>query len=129
VALIHGDLRAEYYEEETARDPRIDGLRTRMELEEDPRYTAEYLDPKKRSIANAVQIFFEDGSCTDKVAVEYPIGHRRRRAEALPLLFDKLRENLAGRLPADRVDAVVTLFQDRRRLEQLTVPQLIEHFL
>ncbi len=129
VALIHGDLRAEHYQEETARDPRIDRLRERMQLEEDPRYTAEYLDPGKRSIANSLQVFFDDGSCTEKVAVEYPIGHRRRRAEGLPLLFDKLKENLAGQFTDDRVRAIVTLFQDRQRLELLTVPQLIEMFL
>ncbi len=129
VALIHGDLRAEHYEEETARDPRIDSLRERMEMEEDPRYTAEYLDPEKRSIANSLQIFFDDGSCTERVAVEYPLGHRRRRAEGLPLLFEKLRENLSGELRADRVDEILTLFKDRRRLESLTVPQLMERFL
>jgi 2-methylcitrate dehydratase len=129
VALVHGDLRAEHYEEETARDPRIDRLRDRMEVEEDPRYTADYLDPEKRSIANSMQVFFEDGTSTEEIAVEYPMGHRRRRAQGTPLLFAKLRGNLSGRFSEDRVDEIVHLFQDRGRLERLPVPQLIEMFL
>jgi len=129
VALIHGDLRPEHYEEETARDPRIDALRERMDLEEEPRYTAEYLEPEKRSIANSLQVFFDDGTQTEKVEVEYPVGHRRRRAEGLPLLFAKLRQNLSGQLMEGRADAIVELFQDRQRLELMTVPQLIELFL
>jgi 2-methylcitrate dehydratase len=129
VALIHGELRAEHYEEETARDPRIDRLRELMELKEDPRYSADYLDPERRSIANAIRVFFEDGSATEEVAVEYPIGHRRRRAEALPLLFNKLRNNIEGQVPQERVETVVSLFKDRRRLERLGVPELIELFL
>jgi 2-methylcitrate dehydratase len=129
VALVHGDLRPEHYEEETARDPRIDLLRECMEVEENPRYTVDYLDPEKRSIANSMQIFFKDGSATEEIAVEYPIGHRRRRAEGTPLLFAKLRGNLSGLFPADRVEEIVQLFLDRRRLEQVTVPRLIELFL
>jgi 2-methylcitrate dehydratase len=129
VALIHGSLCAEHYEEKTARDPRVDRLRERMTMEENPRFSADYLDPEKRSIGNSLQIFFDDGSATEEIAVEYPIGHRRRRAESLPLLFGKLRENLAGQLPPDRVETIVELFQDRPRLERLAVPQLIELFL
>ena len=129
VALIHGDLRAEHYEEQTARDPRIDKLRDCMQLEEDPRYTAEYLDPEKRSIANSVQVFFDDGSFTEKVAVEYPIGHKLRRAEALPLLWAKLRQNLSTQLIEGRAEAIVELFQARERLSDMTVPHLIELFL
>lgn len=129
IALIHGELRAEHYEEETARDPRIDRLRACTSVEENRQYSADYRDPEKRSIANSLQIFFDDGSATGEVAVEYPIGHRRRRAESLPLLFAKLRENLSGQLPRNRVDAIVELFEDRQRLERLTVPELIELFL
>jgi 2-methylcitrate dehydratase len=129
VALIYGDLRAEHYEEETARDQRIERLRDRMELEEDPRYSADYRDPGKRSIANSLQVFFNDGSSTERVAVEYPIGHARRRAEAVPLLFEKLRRNLSGQLIEGRVEGVVELFQDRERLCGMTATQLIELFL
>ena len=128
VALIHGGLRAEHYEDETARDPRIDRLRALTSAEENRQFTVDYLDPEKRSIANSLQIFFDDGSATEEVVVEYPLGHRRRRTESLPLLFAKLRENLSGQLPGDRVNAIVEVFQDRQRLERLTVPELIALF-
>jgi 2-methylcitrate dehydratase len=129
VALIHGDLRAEYYEEETARDPLVNRLRALMVVEENPRYSADYLDPDKRSIGNSLQCFFHDGSSTDEVAVEYPIGHRRRRAEAVPLLFDKLRRNLLGSFAPERTEEIIRLFKDRPRLERMPVPQLVELFL
>ncbi|HVO38480.1 MAG TPA: bifunctional 2-methylcitrate dehydratase/aconitate hydratase [Spirochaetia bacterium] len=129
VALITGGLRAEDYEDEAARDPRIDRLRAVMTMEEDPRYSADYLDPSKRSIANSIQIMFQDGTSTDDLAVEYPIGHRRRRAEGVPLLFRKLRENLASRLQPDRVEQIVALFQDRPRLERTSVPALVDLLL
>jgi len=128
VALILGDLRAEHYEEETARDPRIDRLRERMVVEECRRYSSEYLDPDKRSIANSLQVVFDDGTATREEEVEYPIGHRRRRAEGIPLLFEKLGSNLRTVLPEDRAEAVVRLFRDRGRLERMTVSGLVELF-
>ena len=126
VALVHGELRAEHYEEATARDPRIDALRSRMQLEEDVRYSADYLDPDKRSIANSLQVFFDDGTSTEEVAVEYPIGHPRRREEAKPLLFEKLRRNLSSGLPAGRVEEIIAVFRDRRTLQDMPVSRLIE---
>jgi len=129
VALVHGELRAEHYEEATARDPRIDALRSRMQMEEEARYTADYLDPEKRSIANSLQVFFDDGTATEEVAVEYPIGHPRRREEAKPLLFEKLRRNLSSGLPAGRVDEIIAVFRDRQKLQGLTVSQLVEMLL
>ena len=98
-------------------------------MEESRQYSADYLDPDKRSIANAVQVFFDDGSSTDEVEVEYPLGHRRRRPEALPLLFEKLRSNLAGHFPPERVESIVRLFQERPRLERLTTPELVQLFI
>src|SRR6185295_15795804 len=109
VPLIHGTLTAEHYEDEAARDPRIDALRLKMQVVELPRYSADYLDPDKRSIANAVQIFFEDGTKSPRVEVEYPIGHRRRRKEAVPLLWDKFKSALATRFDAKRSKPIVTL--------------------
>jgi len=129
IALIHGQLRAEHYEDGAAADPRIDTLRSRMDLEEEPRWSADYLDPARRSIANSVQVIFDDGSVTDEVIVEYPVGHPRRRAEAVPLLFEKLRRNLSGALPAARVDRIAALFRDRPALERMPVPGLVELFL
>ena len=131
IGLIFGDLNADHYENEAATDPRVDALRDVMTVVEDPRYTSEYLDPDKRSIANAIQVTFKDGSSTDKVAVEYPLGHRRRRDEAIPRLIDKLRHNLGTRLPSKRVERAVALAlaEDATELESMPVPEFVELFL
>jgi 2-methylcitrate dehydratase len=128
VGLLKGSLTAEDYSDEAARDPRVDALRARMTTREDPRYTREYLEADKRSIANAVQVFFKDGTSTEKAEVEYPLGHRRRRAEAIPAIFEKLERNLSTRLPAGRVAILVRLFKDRAKLEAMPVPDLMDLF-
>ncbi|MFQ3652048.1 MAG: bifunctional 2-methylcitrate dehydratase/aconitate hydratase [Gemmataceae bacterium] len=125
IALIFGRLTAEDYEDAVASDPRIDALREKMIVKEDPRYTAEYLELDKRSIANAVQVFFRDGTSTPRIEVEYPIGHRRRRAEGIPLLIEKCRQAMAEVYPVDRVEALMALFADRPRLEATPVTQLM----
>jgi 2-methylcitrate dehydratase len=94
IGLIKGHLTAEYYEDQAAQDPRIDALRNKMRLIENKSYSADYLDPDKRSIANAVTVKFKDGSTIGPVAIEYPLGHRRRRNEGLPLLYEKCAKNL-----------------------------------
>ncbi|WP_193164137.1 bifunctional 2-methylcitrate dehydratase/aconitate hydratase [Microbulbifer hainanensis] len=117
VPLLFGDLVAEHYEDDFhSAHPEIDRLRKKMEVVEDKRYSAEYLEPDKRSIANAVQVFFADGSSTDKIAVEYPIGHRRRRAEGIPLLEKKFRSNLATRFPAVRCEEIFALCKEQEAL-------------
>jgi 2-methylcitrate dehydratase len=126
VALTHGNLTADHYEGKTAVDPRLDALRAKMEVHEDPRYTREYLEPDKRSIANAVQVFFKDGSASEKVEVEYPLGHRRRRAEGLPLLLQKSRAALATRFSPKQTEEIVGLFLDRTRLEATPVHVLMD---
>jgi 2-methylcitrate dehydratase len=126
VGLIFGELTANHYEDRIACDPRIDALRTKMDAVEDARYSRDYLDPDKRSIANAVQIFFKDGTATAKVEVEYPLGHRRRRAEGIPLLEKKARTNLATRLPPERVEKLITLVKNRPMLEGMPVPVLMD---
>jgi 2-methylcitrate dehydratase len=103
VPLLYGELTDRHYEDEVAADPRIDRLRELCVVTEDPGYTADYLDPDKRSIANALRVVFADGSATDEVEVEYPLGHPRRRAEALPLLETKLRENVGSPEVAERL--------------------------
>jgi 2-methylcitrate dehydratase len=128
IGLIFGTLTADHYEDATARDPRIDILRAKMTVREDARYTREYLEPEKRSIANAVQVFFTDGTATEKVEVEYPIGHRRRRAEGIPLLVKKFEANLATRFDSERCERIVRLFQDVRRLEQMAVNEFVGLF-
>jgi 2-methylcitrate dehydratase len=129
VGLLFGALTADHYEDAAAKDPRIDGLREKMTVREDPRYSREYLEPDKRSIANAVQVFFTDGTATEKVEVEYPIGHRRRRVEGIPLLVRKFKENLASRFESERCGRILQLFQDGYSLEQMPVNQLIEHLV
>jgi 2-methylcitrate dehydratase len=129
IPLLHGTLDADHYSDATAADPRIDRLRGLMEVVEDPAYSRDYLDPDKRSIANAIQIHFKDGTSTPRIEVAYPIGHRRRRQEGLPLLVTKCRTNLSGHLSAARVDQVLALFQDRARLDATPVPQFMELFI
>ena len=126
VGLIFGELTADYYEDAAARDPRIDRLRDKMVCVEDPRYSKDYLDPEKRSIANAVQIFFTDGSATEKVAVEYPIGHRRRRAEGMPLLIKKFAANLASRLSPPQRQAIMDVCLDAGRLRPMVVDKFLD---
>jgi len=127
--MIFGDLVAEHYEDDVAADPRIDALRNKMVVEEDKRYSAEYHEPDKRSIANAVQVFFKDGTSTDKIEIEYPIGHRRRREEGIPVLERKFKANLATRFPKARVEAIFNLCKDQKKLEQTPVHTFTELFV
>ena len=126
VGLLKGDLTADDYEDDAAADPRIDRLRHLMEVEEEPRYSREYHEPDKRSIANAVQVFFKDGTSSEKVAVDYPIGHRRRRQEGVPLLVAKFERNLATRFPAARARRIRDLCLDGRALAALPVNEFME---
>ena len=129
IGLIFGSLTADHYEDATAKDPRVDALRTKMVVKEDKRYSREYLESDKRSIANAVQVFFKDGSSTPKIEVEYPLGHRRRRAEGIPLLINKFKANLASRLPAHRVENILNACNDPARLEATPVNEFLDHFV
>ena len=121
ISLIFGNLMAEDYEDERAADSRIDGLRDKMVITANPQFTKDYHDPGKRSIANTVQVFFKDGSSTEAVTVEYPIGHRRRRREAIPLLERKFENNMATLFPRHRVQELLELFKDQERLEEMPV--------
>lgn len=126
VPLIFGRLTAADYEEEVARDPRIDALRARIVCVEDPRYTADYHDPDKRSIANALSVEFKDGSRLAELAVEYPIGHKRRRAEGMPLLEAKFRTNLARRFAPKQQQAILEASLDPKRLEAMPVHAYVD---
>src|SRR4051812_10152951 len=126
IGLMKGTLTAPDYEDDVAADPRIDALRDKMECVEDPAWTRDYLDPEKRSIANAVQVFFKDGSSTPKVAVEYPIGHRRRRKDGIPLLESKFRTNLARRFAAKQQQAIWHLCSHAKELEQTPVNEFVD---
>ncbi|MFL1465500.1 2-methylcitrate dehydratase [Marinobacter sp. HN1S83] len=130
VPLIFGSLTAEHYEDGFHNaNPIIDDIRARMDIVEDERYTREYLEPDKRSIANAIQVFFKDGSSTEQVAVEYPIGHRRRRKEGIPLLVDKFCNNLATRFPAQRCHRIVDMCTDQETLESTSVQEFVGLFV
>ncbi|TXD97799.1 bifunctional 2-methylcitrate dehydratase/aconitate hydratase [Psychrobacter frigidicola] len=131
VPLLTGDLMAENYEDDYHAQHHIfiDGLRRKMVVEEDPHYSKDYHDPDKRSIANAIQIFFKDGTSTDKVAVEYPIGHKRRRAEGIPVLEAKFQASLATRFISSRCDEIVALCNDQDQLEQTPVNEFMALFV
>ena len=129
IGLIHGTLNAEHYEDKAAADPRIDALRAKMTVQEDKQYSRDYLDPEKRSIANAVQVFFTDGTSTPKVAVEYPIGHRRRRAEGIPVLQQKARAAFVAHFGADHAERLMQLFADRAKLAAMPVCQFMDAFV
>ncbi|WP_353948563.1 bifunctional 2-methylcitrate dehydratase/aconitate hydratase [Sporolactobacillus sp. Y61] len=128
IGLIHGTLNAGHYEDEASRDPRIDRLRGKMDIRESKAYSRDYLDPEKRSIASSVQVFFTDGSETPRVAVEYPLGHKKRRDEAFPLIMDKFRENLRTRFPEKRVNRILQLNSDEQRLLSMPVDEWMELF-
>jgi 2-methylcitrate dehydratase len=129
VPLIHGRLTAADYEDDVAADPRIDALRAKMECVEDKGFSKDYHDPDKRSIANAITIHFKDGSKTPEVVVEYPIGHRRRRAEGIPVLEAKFRTNLVRRFAAKQATAIMALCKDQERLEATPVNEFVDLFV
>lgn len=125
VPLLFGRLTAADYEHDVAADPRIDALRERMVVAENPQFTADYYDPHKRYIGNAVQVFFRDGSATSRVAIDYPIGHRKRRSEGIPILVRKFETAVAAHYGARQCDNIKALFADRERLEALPVHEFM----
>ncbi len=126
IGLIHGDLIAEHYEDDVAADPRVDALREKMTIQEDVRYTEEYLEADKRSIANKIQIHFSDGTSTDAIEVEYPIGHKRRREEGIPVLEKKFEANLLRIFDAPHVQSILDKCLDQKSLEALSVLEFQE---
>jgi aconitate hydratase 2/2-methylisocitrate dehydratase/2-methylcitrate dehydratase len=121
VGLLKGNLVALDYEDAVAADPRIDAIRSKMTCVEKAEYTTDYHDPEKRSIANAIQVFFKDGSSSDKIAVEYPIGHRRRRGEGIPELVKKFKVNLARKFDTKKQADILALCLDQAKLEATPV--------
>ncbi|RQV28674.1 bifunctional 2-methylcitrate dehydratase/aconitate hydratase [Burkholderia cenocepacia] len=129
VPLLFGRLTAADYEDAAAADPRIDALRAKTVCVEDPQFTQDYHDPDKRSIANALTVEFTDGSKLAEVAVEYPLGHRRRRAEGVPLLVEKFRTNLARRFPAKQQQAILDVSLDQAKLEAMPVDEYVDLYV
>jgi len=126
IGLLMGDLQAEHYENNVAADPRVDALREKMEVSEEARFTREYLEADKRAIGNSLQIFFSDGSSTDEVVVDYPVGHKRRRDEGIPLLKAKFERYLRGKLSSKKSDAILTLCANQASFENTTVTHMME---
>ena len=125
VALLKGTLTADDYEDSAAADPRLDALRSKMHVQEDKRYSIDYHDPEKRAIANAVQVFFRDGSKTEKVEILYPIGHRFRREEGIPALVEKFRHNVATRFPSKHARDILELCLDPEELDATPVNEFM----
>ncbi len=126
VPLAFGGLVAEHYEDEFHQaNPIIDQLRDKMDIEENPAFTVDYLDPEKRSIANSIQVFFKDGTSTEQVTIEYPLGHRRRRAEGIPLLKQKFKNNLATRYAKQKSQSIFDLCDDKKALETMNVAEFM----
>ena len=128
VPLIFGRLTAADYEDGVAADPRIDRLRAKMICVENRQFSRDYLDPDKRSIANGITIEFKDGRKLNEVVVEYPIGHRRRRKEGIPLLVEKFKSNLARRFPAKQQRAILEVALDAKRLDAMAVHEFVDLF-
>ncbi len=125
IPLIFGRLTAADYEDSVAHDPRVDKLRNVMQVRENTQFTQEYYAADQRYIGNAVQVFFRDGSSTPRVAVDYPIGHRKRRAEGMPVLVKKFETSVAAHFAAKQTESIKALFADRARLEQMPVQEFV----
>jgi 2-methylcitrate dehydratase len=128
IGLLKGNLIAEDYEDDIASDPRIDTLRKKMVINEDKRYSDEYHEADKRSIANKIQIHFNDGSSTEEIEVEYPIGHKRRREEGIPVLEQKFKNNLEITYDSDKSEEIYQLCIDQEKLESTSVTDFQELF-
>ncbi|MEY2732239.1 MAG: 2-methylcitrate dehydratase, partial [Actinomycetota bacterium] len=129
IPLIFGRLTARDYEDEIAADPRIDALREKMSCVEDLQFTKDYHDPEKRSIANAMTITFKDGTSTEEIAIEYPVGHKRRREEGLPLLVKKYRTNLARIYNAEQQERIASLTLVYAKLSATPVNEVLDLFV
>jgi 2-methylcitrate dehydratase len=126
VPILFGRLTAEDYEDAVAIDKRIDQLRDRIVCVEDKQFTKDYHDPAKRSIANALTVEFNDGKKMKEIVVEYPIGHKRRRKEGMPILVEKFKTNLARRFPEKQRAAILALAMDQKRLEATPVHEFVD---
>jgi 2-methylcitrate dehydratase len=126
IGLIHGRLIATDYEDAVAADPRIDALRDKMVVVEEPRYTREFLEADKRSNANAIRVHFSDGSSTDRVEIEYPVGHTRRREEGRPLLMSKFERNVGRVFAAPQSRRILALCEQQDRVQSLAVPEFVD---
>jgi 2-methylcitrate dehydratase len=126
--LLFGRLTAGDYEDAVASDARIDELRARIECVEEPQFTRDYHDPDKRSIANSLRVELDNGEILEET-VEYPLGHRRRRSEGLPLLVEKFKTNLRRRFHAPQQERILAVSLDRARLESMPVNEYVDLYI
>ncbi len=126
VGMIFGRLEAQYYEDDFAADPRIDALRAKMTLVEDPTYSADYLDPEKRTNSNSIQVHFKNGTSTNVSEVLYPLGHPRRRADGIPLLMEKFEHNVNRIFSGEQREAILAVCLDQDRLEAMPVNEFVD---
>ena len=129
VPILFGRLTAEDYEDEVAADPRIDDLRERITCVEDPQFTADYFDPDKRSIANALRVELSDGTVIPEIVSEYPVGHRRRRSEGLPLLEAKFLRNLGRRFSNEQQERILEASSNLERLQAMPVHEYVDLYV
>jgi 2-methylcitrate dehydratase len=125
IPLLFGRLNAADYEDQIATDPRVDALRAKMQVKENPTFTEEYYDANKRYIGNAVQVFFRDGSASARVQVDYPIGHRKRRAAGMPLLVNKFDTSVAAHFSPKQTESIKAMFADRGALAAMPVSDFV----
>jgi 2-methylcitrate dehydratase len=125
VPLLFGRLEASDYEDAVATDPRVDALRAKMQVKENAEFTKDYYDPQKRYIGNAVQVFFKDGSSSARVAVDFPIGHRKRRAEGMPVLVKKFESSVAAHFQPKQTESIKAMFVDRKALMAMPVSDFV----
>ena len=125
IPLLFGRLEASDYEDAVATDPRVDALRAKMQVKENAGFTKDYYDPQKRYIGNAVQVFFKDGSSSERVAVDFPIGHRKRRAEGMPVLVKKFESSVAAHFQPKQTESIKAMFVDRKPLMAMPVSDFV----
>ena len=129
IALIYGKVEVKHYQDEIARNPMIDLLREKMIISENPKFSRDYLDPSKRSIANSITLFFDDGSKSEKLTVEYPVGHRNRREEGIPLLIDKFKDAIKSYYPCNQSDDILNSFLDMENLSNMSVNEMMDKLI
>jgi 2-methylcitrate dehydratase len=125
IPLLFGRLEAADYEDQVATDPRVDALRSKMQVKENPVFTQDYYAADKRYIGNAVQVFFKDGTMSQRVSVDFPIGHRKRRAEGMPVLVKKFESSVAAHFQAKQTESIKAMFSDQRALASMPVSDFV----
>ncbi|HEX7046526.1 MAG TPA: 2-methylcitrate dehydratase, partial [Gammaproteobacteria bacterium] len=126
IPLIFGRLTAEDYEDDVAKDPRVDAIRSKMVVTENEQFTKDYYDPEKRYIGNAIEVFFKDGGRTERVAIDFPIGHRKRRNEGIPVLVEKFRKAINDIFDTKQSAAIEKACEDQGNLESMNVTDFME---